>query len=245
MTLDAQQLLDAGMLILAGLFGLLGLLFAFQGLFGGRNRSRYGVGRLRARREAMSRFVQGLGLLLVALLLLGVWYRFQSAGELVLDAEPGLFATVEPTPEVLLTETTLTELPTPDVPTVTPMLTNTSLPEPEAVEAEVVETDSAETTETTEPTPTPESIPEEPTEEPTPAPTDTPTKPPYDAEVRVVGGVNLRDSPNGNVLILVEDGEGVFILEGRERAGRYAWQEVRTLDGTIGWVAEQFLVLVE
>ena len=226
------QLIDAGLLILTGLFCLLGIIFMVQGLFGGRSRSRYGVGRLRARRAAMSRFLQGVGLLVVALVVFGVWLRYQPGGaEPELEAVPTLLPTVAATePPPTLTMTAETELPTPDVAT---EAAPTDEPLPEPTEAEV----------SAEPTEPPATA--EPTEEPTPAPTDTPTKPPYDAEVRVVGGVNLRDSPNGNVLVLIEDGEGVFLLEGRERAGRYAWQKVRTLDGTDGWVAEQFLVIVE
>lgn len=259
MTLDAQWI-DASILILAGLFGLLGILFALQGLFGGRNRSRYGVGRLRARRAAMTRFLQGVGLLVVAIVLFGVQQFFQRRDEpAAVELQPTTLPTVRPTDMPPSTDSALTEqLPTPDaITTEPPPATDAPLPEPETVTEEeavaqptvevVVEqlvTDEAVAEPTTEQAePTPEQT--EPTVEPTPVPTDTPTKPPYDAEVRVVGGVNLRDAPNGEVVVLIEDGSGVFLLEGLERAGRYAWQKIRTLDGVEGWVAEQFLFPVE
>jgi hypothetical protein len=85
-----------------------------------------------------------------------------------------------------------------------------------------------------------------------PAPTEAlPVEPtPQVATVIATGGVWLRDAPNGGTIVVVPQGSVVELLEGRETAGAYEWQQVRVSAVPIGsdaqvdqegWVALEFL----
>jgi hypothetical protein len=101
-----------------------------------------------------------------------------------------------------------------------------------------------------------------PTEPAAPAVTDVPPLPPAPTEalpveptpqvatVIATGGVWLRDAPNGGTIVVVPQGSVVELLEGRETAGAYEWQQVRVSAVPIGsdaqvdqegWVALEFL----
>lgn len=237
------QTIDFGILVLAGLFLLVGLILFFRGLVGRNPASFYGVQRQVARRAAYIRLLQGVGLIGVAAMLFVAYLSFQSNTDFLpasLDeVVPPTTTSVPPTqpqevvrtvpleqPELVATQ----DLTLPQVTLVEPTDTPPSPPSPTA---EIVE----------EPTAIEGPI-EEPTAEPTVVPP-TETLPPYDALVSVIGGLNLRDAPDGNLIVLLEDGQPVNLLDGRERAGVYMWQQIETLDGVSGWVVEQFLVVAE
>jgi hypothetical protein len=87
-------------------------------------------------------------------------------------------------------------------------------------------------------------LPVDPTQPPVVEPT------PQTAQVSVFGGVWLRDAPNGGTIDVLPQDSIVQLLEGREFAGAYEWQQTRVLStppgsealvGLEGWVAGQFL----
>jgi hypothetical protein len=45
--------------------------------------------------------------------------------------------------------------------------------------------------------------------------------------------------------VLVHDGDLVFILNGHANQGGIIWSEIRTLEGFVGWLQEEFLLLEE
>jgi len=95
---------------------------------------------------------------------------------------------------------------------------------------------------------------------PTPIPTLTPvptrdlTSPPdevtvgYYAEVSGTGeaGLTIRGGPSTDNVRIQRATEGalMLVIGGPEEGGDYTWWEVRLLDGTEGWVAEDFLAPV-
>lgn len=231
-------LIDYTILGLALLFALFGLGLIVRGWFARRGAAFYNVGKLRRRSEAATRMVQGGGVLLAGIMLLVVWA--------VLPRPPAAAEVVTPTPGLSATPTTAAADPTATttMPTAAPTAT-AEAPEPTATVALTV---SAPTTPSQTLTPT-TALPALATAEPTPLPTDPPpptaTPIPFDAFVNVVGGLNLRDAPNGETILLLENGSGVFLLAGSENDGVYTWRQVRTLDGSEGWVADEFLIIVE
>lgn len=83
---------------------------------------------------------------------------------------------------------------------------------------------------------------------PTQPPVVEPT--PQRARVAAVGGVWLRDAPNGGTIQVLPQETTVELLEGHEFAGSYDWQKVQVVsappgsDALVnleGWVASQFL----
>jgi len=82
------------------------------------------------------------------------------------------------------------------------------------------------------------------TKEPTPIP---PGVIAIGAQVTVVDtdfGLNVRSRPvvdPDNSLALVPDGTVLEVIGGPEEGNDYTWWQVRTADGTEGWVAEDFL----
>jgi hypothetical protein len=101
-----------------------------------------------------------------------------------------------------------------------------------------------------------------PTDAPQPAVTDVPQLPPAPTEslpveptpqvasVVAVGGVWLRDAPNGGTVVLLPQDSVVELLQGLESAGDYDWQHVRVVsvpfgsDAQVdqeGWVAAEYL----
>jgi hypothetical protein len=81
----------------------------------------------------------------------------------------------------------------------------------------------------------------------TPTPSLTPT--PVLGETTVVESqgstVWLRRSPGGQNLVLVHDGDLVFVLNGHANKGGIFWSEIRTLEGVVGWLQEDLLLLDE
>ncbi|GAB4279973.1 MAG: hypothetical protein Kow0080_32540 [Candidatus Promineifilaceae bacterium] len=108
---------------------------------------------------------------------------------------------------------------------VPPTLTNTPRP-------------NSSPTATSTPTPLP-------TDTPTPTPTPTITPTPIEGETAVIStqGSTLwvRRSPGGQQLALVRDGDVVILQDGRANRSGIVWREIRTVDGTLGWVQEEFL----
>ncbi len=235
------QIIDLGILVLAGLFLLVGLILFFRGFVNRDPASLYGVQRQVARRAAYIRLLQGVALIGIAGILFFAYLGFQNINT-ALPASPDetLPTATASRPPIQSQEVVRTipieepkliatqEIVMPQVTVILP--TETPLPPP--TENVVVEE-----------APTAEPTIEEPTAEPTAIPTETLL--PYDAVVSVIGGLNLRDAPDGNLVVLLEDGQPVNLLEGRETAGLYMWQRIETLDGTSGWVVEEFLVLSE
>jgi hypothetical protein len=93
--------------------------------------------------------------------------------------------------------------------------------------------------------PSPTIEPQTPTPEPTPVPTETPA--PQTAVVSSGVGVWLRGSPStaGQQLEWLLDGTVVTMLPEQQTADDLVWQQVRVEDGTVGWVARDFLVIGE
>lgn len=61
--------------------------------------------------------------------------------------------------------------------------------------------------------------------------------------VTTTDSVNLRDAPNstGNVLTVLNAGDTLTIVSGPEAGNSYQWYQVKTSDGTEGWVASSFI----
>ncbi|MCA9999536.1 MAG: hypothetical protein KDE56_27425, partial [Anaerolineales bacterium] len=100
-------------------------------------------------------------------------------------------------------------------------------------------------TPTATPTPTATST-ASPTPTDTPTPTVTPT--PILGETAVIttqgNPVSLRRTPGGQQVILqLSNGEVVLLQNGRANQGTILWREVRTTNGTLGWVPEEFLTI--
>lgn len=90
---------------------------------------------------------------------------------------------------------------------------------------------------------------ETPTVTPSPTPTQSPTPTltptPIIGRTAIVstGGstVWLHRSPGGQNLVVVNSGDRVIVLSGHANQGGLLWQEVSTLNGTTGWIEEEFL----
>jgi uncharacterized protein YraI len=84
------------------------------------------------------------------------------------------------------------------------------------------------------------------TETPTVVATDTAVATPT-ARTAVINspyGLNLRagSGTDAAILTFLAADAVVVLLDGRETAGNFTWQQVE-VDGQIGWVSEQFLTL--
>jgi uncharacterized cupredoxin-like copper-binding protein len=55
-------------------------------------------------------------------------------------------------------------------------------------------------------------------------------------------GVWLRDAPDGDQLTVLPEGTSLAVVGAQRTAGGRVWQNVRTADGTVGWVAGDYLV---
>jgi hypothetical protein len=77
----------------------------------------------------------------------------------------------------------------------------------------------------------------------TPTPTLTPT--PIEGETAVIdigsSTVWIRRTPGGANLILARGNDIVILQPGHANQAGILWQEVMTLDGTVGWVQQEFL----
>ena len=103
-------------------------------------------------------------------------------------------------------------------------------------------------TSTLAPTETPRAT-STPTATPTMTPTPTLTPTPIVGETAVIntGGSTLwvRRTPGGQTLSLVRNGDVVILSSGHANQGGILWQEVRTVNGVLGWVQEEFLLSSE
>jgi hypothetical protein len=226
------QTIDFGILVLAGLFLLVGLILFFRGLIGRDPASLYGVQRQVARRAAYVRLLQGAGLIAVAAVLFFAYLGFQGRGIATPTSPDEAFPTSPPSVSPTQPQEVVRTIPL-SQPT---LVATQDIALPQVTVISPTETPLPPTAIIVEPTPLP-------TAEPTAVPTETPL--PYDAVVSVIGGLNLRDAPNGNLIVRLDDGQQVNLLAGREAAGAYMWQQITTLDGVSGWVVEDFLVLAK
>lgn len=130
----------------------------------------------------------------------------------------------------------------PDEPTATAV--DESLSEDEVEETAVSSpTPSPTSTRTAPLTPTPTQTPTA-TPTPSPEPTQTPVPPLGETAVIDTGGSTLwvRQTPGGRTLYLLNNGDTVVLSDGVANWQGSVWQEVRTLEGTLGWVQLEFLV---
>jgi uncharacterized hydrophobic protein (TIGR00271 family) len=129
--------------------------------------------------------------------------------------------------------------PDPDTtPTLVPSATNTSTgtPAPVATSTPTI-TSTAIPTVTAEPTAVETS---------TPVPTATTTAAPTPSTglVQDTGGqgLRLRETPGGQIIRVLEEGDVVIILNGREAVENVEWIEIQDREGQIGWVASQYVL---
>jgi hypothetical protein len=88
-----------------------------------------------------------------------------------------------------------------------------------------------------------------PTSTPTPLPTDTPTPTvtptPIEGETATLNiGTStlwLRRTPGGQTMVLVRGGETIILLPGHANQAGILWQQIMTVDGTVGWVQEEYV----
>ena len=92
-----------------------------------------------------------------------------------------------------------------------------------------------------------------PTGTPTPLPTDTPTPTvtptPIEGETATLNiGTStlwLRRTPGGQTLVLVRGDETIILLPGHANQAGILWQQIMTVDGTVGWVQDEFVAKAE
>jgi hypothetical protein len=90
----------------------------------------------------------------------------------------------------------------------------------------------------------------QPTSTATPLPTDTPTPTVTPTPIAgETGTINtgtstlwVRRSPGGQTLVLVRGDETVILLPGHANQAGILWQQIMTVNGTIGWVQEEFIL---
>ena len=127
---------------------------------------------------------------------------------------------------------------------------NESEPAPTAAKSATEAADTPTPTPTDEPTPT--NTPQ-PTSTPTPLPTATPTPTITPTAVNVetisadfVGSVTwVYRVPGNNQLALINNGDPLLLEPGRAMINGVTWQEVRLLDGRLGWIQLSLIDLGE
>ncbi len=221
------QFLNNAILILAGLFLLLGVgVLIVRGLMGRTNvDTLYGVGRQKSRQVQFQESITGLLLTLFGLVLLGLWYLLHSNTLAAGSAATPTNEQGEPTE--VIANVTETVLPTAVVAT---LATETPAP-----------TDLP-------PTATPTNIPDTPTATATPpvtpsaTPLPVPTRVPTGARINATY-LNLRIEPGGDVLALLKEEDDPFltVLEGYAKRDGFFWREVEIETGETGWVAEDYI----
>lgn len=173
----------------------------------------YGVGRQESRRAMLVAFIRAGVLAVFALILFGV-YGLSARPDDLVSTEPQ--ATFEST----------------------------------ATESAASGTAAATATPTSEPTPTARTVTLPPAitsaaPTNTPAPTAIPTMTPTPVPSAVVNsevGLYLRPEPGSTVeLELLDNGDILELLEGRETVDDVEWQQVRSVSGNEGWVAVEFI----
>ena len=219
------EIVQAVLSLIIPLFGAIGILtaifFALRALSSRFQVSKeaYGVGQLETRRSMQKDLIWAAMALVVGLIFLGV-YALLSKGAAEVDPEP------TPVPE-MTAEPGETE-PAAAQETAVPQATNSPTPVP-FPESQV----------TVLPT-----IPPAPS--PTPIPTSTPEPEPVTAVVASGVGVYLRQEPSTTApdLEWLLDGVQLVVLPGRTDADGYTWVLVRTPEGNEGWVATDFIEIV-
>lgn len=128
-----------------------------------------------------------------------------------------------------------------------PALTATPTP---AAAATAVEEDGTLRATATPATPT---VVPSPTATATPTPTLTPTPTvsptPIVGETAIIGTgsstIWLKRTPGGQDLVLVKGGDIVILMPGHANLAGQLWREISTVDGTVGWLEENFLSFPE
>lgn len=220
-SMSQEQFLNFGIMAVAIVLLLVGLSMLFGGLFGRNRRGQYQVQRFRAQRNSMIQALRGVAVLALGAALFGVGFYFQ-------------YGTTQRASAVEPTLPTATQAPVQE-PTVQSLPTATAEPLPTATATVVAEEEAT----AVPPPATPTAVAPEPTPTATTIPTATPI--PYDAYVNVVGGLNMRDTPNGLVTVLLPNGTGMTMLNQAIAAGPFLWQKVLSESGDEGWVAEDFI----
>ncbi len=137
---------------------------------------------------------------------------------------------------------------TSDAPTRQTEVTAESLSTPEQRDSLAQESATPRPSSTVSPTSSPGA-----TTTPLPPPTVTPTPsltptPILDetTQIETQGStVWIKRSPGGQNLVLAADDDLVFVLSGHANQGGITWREIRTLEGLVGWIQEEFLLLEE
>jgi hypothetical protein len=136
-------------------------------------------------------------------------------------------------------------------------ITEEITPAIEAVTAEATATITSTATATNMPTATntPTSTPSHtPTSTASPTPTDTPTPTvtptPIEGTTAIIttqgNPIPVRRSPGGQqILAQLQNGTVVIVQDGRANQGGLLWREIRTVEGILGWVLEDFLAFAE
>lgn len=181
----------------------------------------YNVGKHEARVAMQINVIRALVVVILGVVLLGV---LLVTG--VLQSRPA-----EEQDPTLLIDSTST--PSDLAPTMTPeLIISTDIPTPE-VTVDVPDT------------PTAVSIEEVPTATPEPLPTVTDA--PLTAVVSSGVGVWLRSNPSttGEQLEWLLEGTELLVLDGTADGDSFRWQEVQAPSGAVGWVAVDFVVVLD
>ena len=133
----------------------------------------------------------------------------------------------------------------PPTATTTPPATAVGAPETTGTPAPT-NTPTAASTSTASPTTTPSPTATL-TPTPTVSPTPTLTPTPISGQTAIVDtrGSTLwvRRTPGGAPLVILQDQEEVLLLSRHANQAGVVWQEISTLDGTAGWVRQEYLIL--
>ncbi len=181
--------------------------------------AKYGVDRQENRKQMLSSFLYGILLVAVGL---GLWIAFGWSVR-----SPQIQAASTETPQLPVLAATATMLPA-ALP-----VTEQPLPTPNLLSDNVVTTAK------------PTAPPDIPTLTPTPLPTLTPTPEPPRAVINSPNGLYLRDAPGGEIVELAADGAELELLPNQQSVDGETWQQVRSNAGNVGWVAVQFISLIE
>jgi hypothetical protein len=221
------EIVQAVLSVIIPLLGAIGILVAV--FFGLRalstrlqaSKQAYGVGQLESKRSMQKDLIWATMALIVGLFFLGVYALFPDGDEMA-EPEPEQTSVPEMTDESIETELTPVEE------TAVPEATNSPTPVP-FPESQVT------VLPTNPPAPSPTSI-----------PTATPEPEPQTAVVASGVGVYLRANPSVSALDLqwLLEGASLEVLPDQAEADGYTWVLVRTVDGIEGWVATDFIEIV-
>jgi hypothetical protein len=171
----------------------------------------------------------------------------------VTQLDPFVPPTFTPTP-IPTNTATATSLSFPDTtstPTLFPLATQTHTDTPTATTintATSTATSTATDTPTTSPTLTPKPTTED-TSTPVAGETSTPTRTGTATPTLLAGlvqgtggfGLRLREVPGGPIIRILQEGDLVTVLSGREIVDDVEWVKVDDQEGQIGWVASRYV----